>query len=597
MSFLRALFAGFLGTLLALLFAGFFFILLIVALIPRDSEPSVATGTVLVLDPGMIAEGPPSDPFAQAFGPSATALPRLVDAIDRAAGDSRISALWIQPVGMSASWPQIEELRRAVLRFKESGKPVYASSGSAGFTESAYYLAVAADTVASPPEASFEFDGFAAEVTFFAGMLEQIGVQPEVIRAGDYKAAVEPLVRRDLSEENAQQLRELVQGQDAVFRQAVASGRNLYAADLTALMRSGDVFSARAAHEAGLIDALMYNDELESWLRRYTDQEEADELRTISISEYARVSPRSAGETPGNRRNRVVVVTAEGVIMDGDSGQGGVVGSETFRELMEEAVRDDRTRAIVVRVDSPGGSASASDAMWRAVSRARESVPVVVSMGGVAASGGYYIAAAADTVFADPLTITGSIGVISVLVDASDLLEDRLGITTDTVSTSPFATLFSIARPLSAPERAVMERETASIYARFVDVVAESRNMTTAAVEEIAGGRVYTGQRAFELGLVDVIGGLDDAVRTAAHMAGFEPGDYTVRRLPERRPFIEAISELINTDASMWSGLFGRRSAVPAPARDIERHIKSMQYIASLHGVPQMRLPFDYVIR
>ena len=303
--------------------------------------------------------------------------------------------------------------------------------------------------------------------------------------------------------------------------------------------------------------------------------------------------PSQAGLALRDAGERIAVVYAVGQIMPGesqpDTGGGAVLGSDTFVEAVEEAVRDETVRAIVIRVDSPGGAATASDAMWHAVETARRRVPVVVSMGSLAASGGYYLAAAADTIFADPNTITGSIGVISILFDATELLNDKLGVTFDAVQTGPAADLGALGQPLDAQDRAILERMTERVYATFVDRVAAGRDLPPDSVRALAGGRVYTGADALRLGLVDGLAGLDGALDAAAQMAGLDD-DYGLRVLPEEKGLFELL-----TDGALVRAALDRR--MTPEERLLRRQATLLREAATLHATPQARLFADVSVQ
>lgn len=593
--FLIVLTGGFLGTL-----AAFFFLFALAAalLLGGDTTPKVRPGTVLELElAGGLEEVTPSDPFAEALGGGAPTLRELTEALEKAAADERIAAVWLRPEGLGAPPAMRAEVRRALERFRESGKPILASSGDAGFTEAGYYLASAADSVFAPPEAAFELNGFFLAVPFFAGTLEKLGIEPEVIRAGAYKSAAETFTHRAFSPENAEQYRDILRATAADFEAAVARGRpGVGAEEVRRLVAEGGLYEAREALEAGLLDGLRYEEEVREMLRALTGRKEGEALRTISLKDYARVPAAEAGLRPGKRENRIAVVYAVGQIVPGESraapGAGPFLGSESLAEALRTAQRDERVRAIVLRVDSPGGSAAASDAMWQAVREAARERPVVVSMGSVAASGGYYLAAAADTIVAEAATVTGSIGVISLLFDASAFLNERLGVSFDTLRTGPTAGLYDFSHPLSEAERGVLERQTERIYDVFVRRVADGRALAPDSVRALGGGRVYTGERAHQLGLVDEIGGLGRAIEIAAEMAGLEPGGYRLRILPREKPLLERLAEAFGAQAAALLG----RPAGPAEAA-LRRHLALLEEARSLHASPQARLLVDLEVR
>jgi protease IV len=591
MRFLLNILAAFLGFVAAVIFL---FVIIVGILASQDPTPRVENRSILVVElTGAVPETQPLDPFEEMFSGRVVTARDITRALEKAATDRRIAGVWLRPISPQMSLATASEIRRALEAYKTSGKPLIASSGTHGFSETGYFLATVADSIFTAPEAVFALNGFNVSVPFFAGTLDMLGIEPEVIRAGDYKAAAESLTERQLSPENREQYTEILRGIDETFRQTVATTRPITREQLDRIIAAGGIYTARAAHGFGLIDGMRYEMDTEAAFRALTEQDADAELRTVSLRTYARVPARDAGLQPGNRSNHVAVVYAVGTIMPGKS-TGGTLGSETFVEAVQDALRNDRTRAIVVRVDSPGGSATASDAMWNAVREAAERMPVVVSMGSVAASGGYYIAAPAHAVVADANTITGSIGVISVLFDASDFLENRLGITTDTIQTGPAAGIYSLDRARSPLERQLLEMQTEQIYTTFVQRVADGRNLSPDSVRALGGGRVYTGQRAAEIGLVDELGDLDYAIQLAATRAELAEDDYRVRTYPERPPLIERLQRAFGGDALVRAWV--ERSMTPEE-RLIRHQAAMLRRASQLHGIPQKLLLEVPVVR
>ncbi|MEM8602097.1 MAG: signal peptide peptidase SppA, partial [Bacteroidota bacterium] len=415
-------------------------------------------------------------------------------------------------------------------------------------------------------------------------------IEAQAIRAGDYKSAVEPFTRTSLSDANTFQLRALLSDRARRFREAVSEGRGLAPQEVEALIDTGRVLAATDANEVGLLDALWYEDELADHLAAQLGLADDDDLPTIAFADYVQTSPTQAGlDYEGDAR--IAVVYASGTILNGDSGSdlvmGPVLGADTFTEAIDDALADPKVAALVVRIDSPGGDATAADAMWRAVVNAQAEVPVVASMAGVAASGGYYIAAPADTIVADPQTITGSIGVFSILFDTSTLLEERLFLDTDTVLTAPFADLYSSAKPLDNAERALLEREVDRIYNTFRERVADGRGLPRDSVDALAGGRVYTGEDAHAVGLVDELGGLDRAVALAAELAALEPGRYRLRTFPQPPPlFDRLVGQLLSSPG------LRQQASVPPEVQVWVQRLAPLAEASRLHAIPQARLPW-----
>ena len=456
MRFLSTLIASTLGTLLALgLIVILFFLFVMTLSVAMDGAPDVQGNSVLVMEmSGDFPEVAADDPFLRlSTGVPPQDMHRFRTNLLKAAADDRVSALWLQMNGLTASWAALEEMREMLDVFKESGKPVYASSDIFFMSETDYFVASAADSVFFAPQGIFELNGFALTAEFYAGLLDKLEVEPQVVRAGEYKSAVEPFTRSDLSEENREQLASLLENWNAVFARTVAEHRGLTSEEVLALASEGEVITAEDALEAGLVDDLLYDEGIENVIRRRIGLSDDEELTSISAGRYGNVTPAEAGIRTGDE-GEIAVVHASGAMVSGDSGVepglmfgGVVVGSETFRKAMEDAADNDRVKAIVLRIDSPGGFTPAADAMWQATRLAAEKKPLLVSMGAYAASGGYWLATAADTIIADALTLTGSIGVYSIFFDAGGLFEDKLGITQVTsaaaaviVSLSPILT-------------------------------------------------------------------------------------------------------------------------------------------------------------
>ncbi|MFQ5569334.1 MAG: signal peptide peptidase SppA [Rhodothermales bacterium] len=590
MRFFSTLLASILGTLLALglvFFIGFLFLMALAA--SSSTTPVVRSGSVLVLNlAGPIPEQVSDDPFAQAFGGEAPFdLYDLKRALQKAAVDDRIDGAWLQLRGVSASWGTLQEIREALLAFKESGKPLIASSDEYMMAEDEYFLASATDSVFASPEAFFEFNGFYMDVMFFKEMLDKLDVEAQIVRAGKFKGAVEPFFREDLSEANKTQLSALLESHNSVFLDAVADSRGRPAPEFQRLIEQQASLTTAEAYDTGLLDGLLFEDQVANVLKERLGLDEEDKLRRVGIKAYARVPASEAGLKTGNK-GEIAVVYAVGTILSGKSASG-ILGSVTFNKAMREARESKRVKAVVLRINSPGGSASASDAMWREISLTAAEKPVIVSMGDVAASGGYWIATAADTIVADPQTITGSIGVFSLFFDLGTFLESKIGITTDGVRTSTYADMFSGMRPLSDDERAVLQRSTDATYRSFLKKVADSRGLDVAEVDSIGQGRVWTGAQALEIGLVDILGDMDTAIRIAAERAGLDEGTYRTRLLPKPRTFMDDLNDALSAGlAHTWQ----RLHTTPVE-RTLVRQMQLLEQLVEMQGTVQARLPMD----
>lgn len=565
MRFLSTFIASTLGTFVALgtlVFLMLFFMFALAA--TSDQAPRVRTGSVLVVPlSGQIPELQSDDPFTQSFasGPTYDLLD-LKEAFRKAAADDRIEGIWLQMSPLATGWGSLEELRTALLEFKESGKFIVASSDDRPVGEGALFLASVADEVYASAQAPFEFNGFYIAAEFYKNMLDKLDIEAQPVRAGKYKSAVEPYLRTNLSEENEEQLSTLLEARYNVFINAISESRGLQAEDVRMAMEEKVILTATDAYREGLLTDLLFKDEVADVVRGHLGLDEGEDIREVSIKSYINVPASEAGISTGSD-GEIAVVYAVGVIMSGKSGYsanplmgGDIVGSETFNKAIQEAADSDRVKAIVVRVNSPGGSASASDAMWREISKAAAEKPVIISMGDVAASGGYWIATAGDMIVANPLSITGSIGVYSMMLDMSGFFENKIGVTYDVIRTGPYADMYSGTRGLSPEEIRLLEISTDETYESFLELVAESRNMTTDEVNNLGQGRVWTGVDAKNAGLVDRLGTLEDAIKIAAEQASLEEGSYKLRLLPRPKTMLEQFEDAFSARAKQtWMNL------------------------------------------
>ncbi|MBS1912585.1 MAG: signal peptide peptidase SppA [Bacteroidetes bacterium] len=547
MTFFKTVLASAIGFVIANVIAAGFVVVMIIAAIASGSKSDTApvpSSAVLKIEPGKV------DEFEQYLGLGALSrhgesltLRQYLARIEGARTDSRIKGIWLNLGNYRGSWAQAEELRSKLLEFRSSKKFVIATSDEGGMNESNYYIATAADSIVLDATSGLEMNGIAASLVFLKPMLDKLGIEAEVVRAGSYKSAVEPFIRETASPENREMTTQLVEGTFARFTAAVTQARHLTPDSLKQIIDNKSLLTPWEAKQAGLVDAVLYKDQIDSMLERHV----GDHIhqKTVDVADYL---PESSGDE--DEEGRVAIVYLVGQIVRGDGGRnanplfgGDSYGDKTFAEAMESARKDASVKAVVIRIDSPGGDAGASDAMWREVMLTRKLKPVIVSMGGVAASGGYYVAAAADTIVADPTTITGSIGVFGLWFTMQKLFEEKLGVHMETIKTGPNADMFSASRPPTDLERSILARHIDTTYQRFLNVVAQGRKMSVADVDQIAQGRVWTGEQARERHLVDVLGGLDSAVSIAAHRVGLKEGTYSVRILPRQRTFFEKLAE------------------------------------------------------
>jgi protease-4 len=541
MKFLKTLLANVLGTLIAfgvLLFFGFLFLIAFAA--SADVKPPVRAGSIMTIDlKGSFPERVSGDPLTQMLtGESSLDLYGMTKAIEAAADDSRITGIWIRSNGMLSSWATLEAIRRSLSDFRSSGKPIFASSRNHFMMESEYFVASVADSVFLEPESIFEFNGFTLSTTFFGDLMDRLGVEAEVVRAGKYKGAVESFTRNSMSAENREQMQALLDGIERSFVSSVSVSRQMSEEQIRTLMDEDAMFSARDASERGLVDGFAYEDQMQDKLKRVAGKDSSASLTTISVAAYA------ANVRPNRSSDKVAVVHITGTMMSGAPAEsplsgGSTAGSETIARAIRQARDRSGVKAMVIRINSPGGFAPSGDAMLREIERTRLDMPVVISMGDLAASGGYWVATGGSRIFAEKNTITGSIGVFSMFFNLSGLLEDKIGITFDNVTTGPYADMFSGMRSYTEAERTMLARATDGTYQMFLKKVAESRGMSVEDVDAIAQGRVWTGEDAIRVGLVDEIGGLDDAIRYASRQAELEAEAYEVVRYPAKRTFLD----------------------------------------------------------
>jgi protease-4 len=502
-------------------------------------------------------------------------LRTLVDSIDRAGTDSKVDALVLRVTFLPDSgWGKVQELRDAITRFRKSGKPAYAHLEFAGNKE--YYLATACSKIYAVPNAILDISGLKSETTFFANTLDKLGVQAQFEGVGKYKNAPNQFTESGFTEPHREQMEALL---DSVYEQYVAgirASRNKSADETQAAIDAGP-YDGATALDAGLVDELLYADQLRERLK---------DSESVSPGRYAKGSSKGFGF---DRRPKIALVYAVGEIVGGES-QGGpfggqVAGSDTVASALKDAREDESVQAIVIRVDSPGGSGTASDVIWREVVLARKAKPVVVSMGDVAASGGYYIAMASDAIVAQPSTITGSIGVFGGKFTLRGLYE-KMGITKEILTRGRNADLFSEYRPWDDEERAKFRGLMVSFYGEFIKKAAEGRKKSYQDVDAVAQGRVWTGTEALRHGLVDKLGGLDVAVGLAKERAKIaRDQEVNLVVVPERKGLLETILERQEEEV-------GESAMLPAELRDFLRWAR---YLGD--GQLAARLPFDLKIR
>ena len=462
-------------------------------------------------------------------------LSEIIKNIQKAKDNTQIKGIYLGADVSPNSYATLTEVRNALIDFKKSGKFIVAYAEI--MDEHSYYVASVADRVYLNPNGEILLNGFSQQVFYLKGMFDKIGVEPQLIRHGKFKSAGEPFIASSMSAENRSQIESYLGSLYTQFIADIAKSRKMDVVTMRSIVDELKVQSSEDAVKFKVIDAVKYEDEVEKELKSKVSLTESDKLNYITMAKFNMVS----GNT-STSDNKIAVVYCVGDISGGE-GDDQSIGSDRIAATIKKVREDDSYKALVLRVNSPGGSALASDVIWREVSLCKGKKPIIVSMGDVAASGGYYIAAPADYIFAQPNTITGSIGVFGMLVNAKELLNNKLGVKIETVKFGEFADLGSPDRPLNEAERLVVQRGVDRIYESFVDRVAKGRKLTTAQVEEIAQGRVWSGADAKKIGLIDGFGGLEMAIKMAAEKADLS--DYRSVNLPELKdPFQELLGSL-----------------------------------------------------
>lgn len=584
---MKSFFKIFFASLLAFMVFCFGLFFLIVGIAASSSDTTeVANNSFLKINLNRpIVEMATEDPFAElgaALGNEAAplSLRATLDAINHAATDSKISGIYLDASMPLGGFAQLEEIRNALIAFKSSGKPIVAYNEM--YTEAGYYVASVANELMLNPAGMIEFNGLASEITFFKGTFEKLNVEPQIFRVGNFKSAVEPFMRKDMSEANKEQISALLNTIYGHYLKQVAVARNVSEQELAEISGQMLVRTPEDAVKYKLVDELAYFDQVLSKLRSIAGLSEDSDISMVSVAGYNK-----SFVAEKYKSNRIAVIVAEGNIV---SGEGAVnsIGSDKFAKEIRKARLDDKVKAIVLRINSPGGSALASDVMWREVQLAKQVKPVIASMSSVAASGGYYMAMGCDTIVAQPNTITGSIGVFSIIPDLSKFMDTKLGITFDGVQTGEYANLYTVTRSLNEAEQQIIQNSVNHIYKDFTTKAAQGRNMPVEELLEVASGRVWSGIEAKERGLVDVLGSFDTAVEIAANAAGLDSANYMKVYFPEQLPFFQQLMKDLEGNVQMIfkNATFG----------EVSPYVEDLKYVMENKGM-QTRMPFDLEIK
>ena len=586
---MRDFFKSFFASLLAIIVSGVIFVGLVIAGIAAiskavtEKENKTLTGNVLVIDLSKtiheLGEVNSLAMLSKTSGYQA-GLYDVMQAIDRAKTDGNIKGILVKLNPTPNGWATSEQLKLALDDFKLSHKFIYAYGED--ITQGAYYIATSADSIYLNPAGNVELKGFATVMPFFKGTLDKLELQPEIYYAGKFKSATEPFRAEKISEPNRVQIMAYQNSIWDQFLESAAKYTNTDKATINDWTVKGAIQFPQDALKNKMVSGLLYWDEVEQRIRAKTGQKESEGIRYISINDYAD----NDGEGKLSE-NRIAVIYAEGDIVDGKQNNDREIASEDICEEIRKVAKNDKIKAVVLRVNSPGGSALASEVILRELMLLKQKKHLVVSMGDYAASGGYYISSMADSIFAMPNTITGSIGVFSMLFSIDKLMKNKLGVTFDEVKNAPYADMPTTSRPLTAEEGQRMQGSVDTIYERFKDHVVQGRKLSLANVDSIAQGRVWTGSDALKIGLVDELGGIDRAIACAARMA--KVTDYKVVTYPEP---VDKLNMLMRRFGAKTDASLAIKAAMKEEMGETYQWYQQIQDLRKMNGRAMMLMPF-----
>lgn len=581
---MKSFFKIFLATLLALVIfslIGFFILMGIVGGLASSDKPTVGARAVLVIDlEDYYQEIAEENPLAQIGGGENSDKPALYDLIRiirHAKSDSAVKGIYLRCGSNANGFASGESIRNALADFKTSNKFVIAYGDV--ISQSGYRVGNVASKIYCNPKGGVDWRGYAVQLAFLKGTLQKLEIEPQIFYAGKFKSATEPFRETQMTDANRQQTSELINALYAQMLQQTATARKLDTATLHRYANESLIRTASDAYRYGLVDGLKYDDEVKDEIKKLIGIGKYDRLNYITAAKYMK-----AVEIKRDGKDKIAVIFAQGDIIDG-KGERDMIGSDSYRALVRKARLDKDIKAIVFRINSGGGSALASEVIWRELTLAKAEKPVIVSFGDVAASGGYYLACNADSIFAEHNTITGSIGVFTMLPNMQKFFNNKLGMTFDGVKTSPDADALTVTKPLTDAQKRYLQTGVDSTYFDFKTRVAEGRKLDINYVDSIGQGRVWIGSKALELKLVDRIGSLDDAIDCAARMAKLT--NYRLREFPDKRSWMDI--------------LLGSKEAAPQAAlrkelgEDGFRTYQTIKRVKSMTGVMQARMPFEIV--
>jgi len=585
---MQGFFKTFFASLLALIIftvIGVFILLGIIASATTADKPVVGRDAVLVLDLSSEfkeqSKDNPLDALLNGIENEAPSLYDMVRMIRYAKSDSAIKGIYVLCGNNRNGFAASEELRKALVDFKISKKFVLAYGEA--ISQKGYYIGTAADRIYCHPQGGVEWFGYSSSLIFLKGMLDKLEIQPQIFYAGKFKSATEPLRETKMTDANRLQTSVWLGDLYNDLLTVTATARKLDTAKLRSLAVQGAIQTAQDAVTHQLVDGLKYDDEMKREMQDKLKLSPREKINFVTFSDYGKAVEFKESYSD----KKIALIYADGDIVSGNGDQD-QVGSDVFRGLIRKARLDNDVKAIVFRVNSPGGSSMASDVIWHEITLARKEKPVVVSMGDMAASGGYYIACNADSVFANANTITGSIGVFSIVPNFQSFFKNKLGVTFDGVKTAPFADAGGVDRPLTETEKRFFQAATDSIYHTFKSRVAEGRKKDIGYIDSIAQGRVWTGKRGIEVGLVDRIGTLQDAIVSAARMAKLE--EYRIKEYPEKKTLFEQI--MSSYKRSIRTSLLKEEVG-----EEQVKVLQELRKVKAMVGTPQARLPFSVIVR
>ncbi|MFA5328645.1 MAG: signal peptide peptidase SppA [Prolixibacteraceae bacterium] len=585
--FFKFTLASIVGVMIAGLLLLFVTIGIISAMVSVSDEPAqIESNSVLILKfDHQIVDRAKKNPFegldfGMFQGVKTVGLNDILSCIRKAKTDDNISGIYLNPMDIQAGMASVEEIRKALQDFKTSGKFLYAYGDF--LSQKAYYLTTVADSLILNPQGSVDFRGLGGERTFYKKGLEKLGVEMQIIRHGKFKSAVEPFILDKMSPENREQTETYLKSLWGEMLGDISTSRKISIDELNDIADEVATFrKADYAKSRNLVDRLKYKDEVIDDLKKLTDTPERKDVKAVDIFKYIKVPEHR--EQKGIARDKIAVIYASGAIDSGTSEDD--ITSEDLSRTIREARRDSSIKAIVLRINSPGGSAYGSEVIWREVKLAAQTKPLIASMGDVAASGGYYIACAADTIMADHTTITGSIGIFGMIPNMQNLLSNKLGITQDVVTTNEHSDMISVTRPMSAFERDLMQQTIEEGYDTFISRVAEGRKMEKTAVDEIGQGRVWAAPNAKEIKLIDVYGGLNDAIELAQKMAKLD--NFRIVNLPKLKDPLEELLKEFSGSA--------KASFMKDELGESYKYYDQLRNLISQKGV-LARMPYDIEI-